>query len=62
MVFLEKSNLHYPILSKKYLIRKEKKLFKLMNPYCFPDYLKEVLLVYMNPMKPVSKRKEYCYN
>lgn len=59
MMFLEESILHYPFLHKNYIVQVGPKNFKLINPYCFPDYLKEVLQVYMNPMNPVTKRKNY---
>lgn len=60
MIFLEDKDMHYPILSKKYIVQKEKKNFKLVNPYCFPDFLKEVIQIYMNPQIPMSKKKNYC--
>ena len=59
MIFLEENMLHYPFLHKNYIIQRDTKEFKLINPYCFPDYLKEVLQIYMNPMNPVSNRKIY---
>ena len=59
MIFLEDNMLHYPFLHKNYIIQISNKSFKLLNPYCFPDYLKEVLQIYMNPMNPVSNRRIY---
>ena len=59
LLFLEDNILHYPFLHKNYIVQTGDKSFKLVNPYCFPDYLKEVLQIYMNPMNPVSNRKIY---
>ena len=59
LLFLEENVLHYPFLHKNYIVQTSDKNFKLVNPYCFPDYLKEVLQIYMNPMNPVSNRKIY---
>ena len=59
LLFLEDNVLHYPFLHKNYIVQSGDKNFKLVNPYCFPDYLKEVLQIYMNPMNPVSNRKIY---
>lgn len=59
MLFLEDNVLHYPFLHKNYIVQTGDRSFKLVNPYCFPDYLKEVLQIYMNPMNPVSNRKIY---
>lgn len=51
MCFFESLNMHYPFINKRYLIQFDKNTFKLINPYCYKDYLKEVLHIYMNPMK-----------
>ncbi len=59
MIFLEELGLHYPSLRLAYVMRKEYKFFKLLNPYAFPFFLKEVLKVYTNPLIPITKRKKY---
>ena len=57
--FMEENQLHYPILAKKYVLKFAKDKIKLLNPYCFPDFIKEVLQIYLNPMNPISSRKKY---
>ena len=59
MLFIEESAMHYPFLHKNYILQDNEKTFKLVNPYCFPDYLKEVLEIYMNPEHSITKRKAY---
>lgn len=59
MLFLEENVMHYPFLHKNYIVETSRSGYKLINPYCFPDYLKEVLQVYMNPMTSVTNRKSY---
>ena len=51
--------MHYPLISKRFIIEKKGK-FKLFNPYCFKNYLKEVLQVYMNPLTSVTMKKKFC--
>jgi hypothetical protein len=60
LLFMESAGLHYPVVSKRYIARIDKKTTKLMNPYCFPDFIKEVLQIYLNPQNPVSKRRNYA--
>lgn len=58
-VFLEDCCLHYPLLEKQYLLEKDGRYFKLLNPFCFPGFLKEVIQVYMSPKIEISRKKEY---
>lgn len=60
MCFIESLGMHYPFLHKKYLIQVSKNSFKLINPYCFRDYLQQVLHTYMNPMKTTSTKKDFA--
>ena len=60
LLFMENTGLHYPLVSKRYIVRTDKKTTKLINPYCFPDFIKEVLQIYLNPQNPVSNRKNYA--
>lgn len=57
--FMEKCGMHYPMLSRRYILSPSRKIYKLINPYCFPDFIKEVLSIYMNPMNQISNRKAY---
>jgi hypothetical protein len=59
LFFLEENMLHYPILAKRYVIQISKDKVKLLNPHCFPDFIKEVLQIYLNPMNPMSNRRKY---
>ena len=58
-IYLEDNCLHYPYLGKQYIVQKEQKHFKLVNPFCFPDFLKEVIKIYMSPREQISTRKQY---
>lgn len=58
-IYLEDNCLHYPYLAKKYIVQKEPKHFKLVNPFCFPDFLKEVIKIYMCPREQISTRNKY---
>ena len=58
-IYLEDNCLHYPYLGKQYIVQKEQKHFKLVNPFCFPDFLKEVIKIYMSPREQISTRKRY---
>lgn len=60
LIFMESNGLHYPLVNKKYVVKLERKKVKLINPYCFPNFIKEVLEIYLNPNNPISKRKEYA--
>jgi hypothetical protein len=61
LFFLESNNMHYPLIHKNYIMNKSSKgYFKLTNPYCFKDYLKEVLEIYMNPLNNMKSKTEYC--
>lgn len=62
LLFMESGGLHYPLVSKRYIVRIDKKTTKLINPYCFPDFIKEVLQIYLNPQNPVSNRRNYAMN
>jgi len=58
-IYLEDNCLHYPYLGKQYIVQKEQKHFKLVNPFCFPDFLKEVIKIYMSPREQISNRRKY---
>jgi hypothetical protein len=62
LTYLEAVGLHYPILHRKYIVIVDSQGIKLVNPYCFPDFIKEVLQIYLNPQNPVSNRKSYAQN
>lgn len=58
-IYLEDNCLHYPYLGKQYIVQKQQKHFKLVNPFCFPDFLKEVIKIYMSPREQISNRRRY---
>ena len=60
MVVLEQQGLHYPFIHGRFILQEGNSNFKLVNPYCFDNYLRDVLHVYLNPMVPVNKRKSHC--
>ena len=60
MEFLQNNNMHYPLIHKNFLMAKKKNYYKLINPYCFKDYLKDVLEIYMNPMNSMKLKNEFC--
>ena len=52
LIFLENLNIHYPQLRKRYTIFiTQSNNFKLLNPFCFDEFLKECANVYCNPDK-----------
>lgn len=61
MMFLESQGYHYPTLSKQYMIQTSKGVVKLLNPYSFTDFMKEILQIYLNPQNPMSKRAGYFH-
>lgn len=59
LLFVESQGYHYPVLSKQYLLLTGKGLVKLLNPYAFTDFMKEILQIYLNPQNPMSNRRSY---
>lgn len=59
MIFLESQGYHYPTLSKQYIILTSKNNVKILNPYVFSDFMKEILQIYLNPQNPISNRRAY---
>lgn len=58
-VFLENINMHYPILSKKYILQKDEKTFKLLNPFCFPEFIREFIQIYLAKNEQISSKTKY---
>ncbi len=56
---LEDKKMHYPCLKRHFIVETQPSIYKLMNPYSFQNYLKEVLQIYMNPMRSLSQKEEY---
>lgn len=59
MIFLESQGFHYPILSKQYILQTNKNVIKILNPYAFSDFMKEILQIYLNPQNTISNRRSY---
>ena len=59
MIFLESLGYHYPTLSKQYIIQTGRNNVKILNPYSFSDFMKEILQIYLNPQNPISSRRSY---
>lgn len=59
MIFLESLGYHYPTLSKQYIIQTGRNNVKILNPYSFSDFMKEILQIYLNPQNPISNRRSY---
>jgi hypothetical protein len=59
MIYLESQGFHYPTISKQYLLLTKGNTIKLVNPYVFTDFMKEILQIYLNPQNPVSNRHSY---
>lgn len=58
-VFLENIKMHYPILSKKYILQKDEKTFKLLNPFCFPEFIREFVQIYLAKKEQISSKTKY---
>jgi hypothetical protein len=58
-VFLQNAKMHYPILSKKYIIQKDEKTYKLLNPFCFPEFIREFVQIYLAKKEQVSSKTKY---
>lgn len=59
LIFLEGQGYHYPNVSKQYIIATAKNTVKLLNPYTFSNFMKEILQIYLNPQNPMSNRRAY---
>ena len=59
MVNLESNKLHYPILQKKYILEKGHKNYILVSPFCFSQYIKDILDISYNHLVPVSKKNNF---
>ncbi len=51
--------MHYPFISRKYLIQVEKKQYALLNPYCFTSFFNDVVSTDANMMISISKWREF---
>lgn len=59
VIFLEGQGYHYPVLSKQFVLNTGRGAVKLLNPYAFTDFMKEILQIYLNPQNPMSSRRSY---
>lgn len=59
LLFLEGQGYHYPALSKQYVLLTGKGTVKLLSPYAFSDFMREILQIYLNPQNPMSNRKSH---
>lgn len=59
LIFLEDEMLHYPCLSRRFVLFQDKYKIKLLNPFAFPEFRQEALSVYLNPLISISKRKAH---
>lgn len=62
LIFLEGQGYHYPNISKQYIIATAKNTVKLLNPYTFSDFMKEILQIYLNPQNQMSNRRAHFMN
>ena len=61
LILLELQGFHFPEINKHSFIISNDKI-KLINPFCYKDFLKDVLGIYMNPMKGVAARTAFRKN
>ncbi len=60
LLFLQQEGLHYPFLRKKYTTyQSDKNAFKLLNPFCFPAFIDNVIGTYLNMDIGVSEKREF---
>lgn len=60
LLFLQNEGFHYPIVRKKYTVyQSDRNSFKLLNPFCFPQFLDKVIGLYLNPNIGVSEKKAF---
>lgn len=57
--FLEDAKMHYPILSRKYILKKDEKTFKLLNPFCFLEFIREFVQIYSAKKEAISSKSKY---
>lgn len=58
IAYFEHGGTHYGRIDPKFLLVSQRG-YRVVNPFCFPEYIKDMLQVYLNPMIPVSKKKEF---
>ena len=61
MVIFEREHRHYPCIKREYVLQVDHKEYKLLNPYCFKNYLNDITKVYFNPDIRVSEKKKFFY-
>lgn len=59
LIFLESQGYHYPALSKQYVLVTGRGSVKLLCPYAFSDFMREILQIYLNPQNSMSNRKSH---
>lgn len=59
LMFLQSLGLHYPLVHKRYTVfLAGLNCFKLVNPFCFPSFVLEVVSVYKNPSVPLLQKNK----
>ena len=59
LLFLHSIGLHYPSIHKRYTVFfSSLNCFKLVNPFCFPEFVSQVFGVLLNPSVQVSVKKK----
>ena len=59
LLFLQAAGFHYPCVHKRYTIfNSSQNCFKLLNPFCFPEFRKQVAAIYKNPNVYMSEKQK----
>ena len=60
LIFLEDRGLHYPYLRKRYVFPSSSTSgVKLLNPHCFPSFLRDLFKIYLNVITSQNEKKQY---
>lgn len=58
LMFYESQGTHYPCLDRRYIVVSPNGLC-VINPFVFPDYVRDMIKIYLNPMVPVSQKQTF---
>lgn len=58
LMFYESQGTHYPCLDRRYIVVSPNGLC-VINPFVFPDYVRDMIKIYLNPMVPMSQKQAF---
>lgn len=60
LLYLDSMTHHYPIIRKRYTVfNSQQNCFKLINPFCFSDYLRDSFKYYFNDDCSFEEKKKF---